>query len=116
MLGGGFDFIKTDNEKILDKAQFGFEANYFVTRNFTVSAGAEIWTFRDESFAFGTRWYFMDDFFMRFRGLIGENDFTIGGGGAIHLKPNLRLEIIGDFYFKGEFALRTGIAYIIRTR
>lgn len=116
MIGGGFDFIKTDNSKVLDKAQIGFEANYFVTRNFTVTAGVEIWTFRDESFAFGSRWYFMDDFFMRFRGLIGENDFTIGAGGAITLRPNLRLEIIGDFYFEGEFALRTGLAYIIRTR
>lgn len=116
MLGGGFDLIKTDNSKILDKAQVGFEANYFVISKFTVTAGVEIWTYRDESFAFGSRWYPLNNFFMRFRGLIGENDFNIGLGGAIPLKQNLRLEVIGDYYFDGEFALRTGVAYIIRTR
>ena len=116
MIGGGFDVIKTDNDKLFDKLQVGFEANYFVIREFTATAGIEIWTYRDESFVIGSRWYFMDNLYMRFRGLIGENDFSIGAGGAIPLKPNLRLEIVGDFYFEGDFALRTGLAYIIRTR
>lgn len=116
MIGGGFDLIKSDNDKLFDKAQVGLEANYFVTREVTLNAGVELWSNQNESFTFGARWYFVDNFFMRGRGLIGENDFSLGAGGAIHLKPNLRLEIIGDFYFEGDFAVRTGVAYIIRTR
>lgn len=116
MIGGGFDFIKTDNSKILDKAQVGIEASYFVITKFSVTAGVEMWTYRDESFAFGTRWYPFTGLFMRFRGLIGENDFNIGVGGAIPMRRNWRIEVIGDYYFDGEFALRTGLAYVIRTR
>ena len=116
MVGGGFDVIKTDNDRLFDKAQIGFEANYFVIREVTLTAGMDIWTKRENSFVFGARWYFLDNFFMRGRGLIGENDFSLGAGGAIPLKPDFRLELMGDFYFKGEFAVRAGLAYIIRTR
>jgi hypothetical protein len=114
LLGGGLDLIKTDNQKVFDRAQIGFEANYFITRKFSVAAGLEIWTHRENSFAFGSRWYPKDNIFMRFRGLIGENDFSIGAGGAIPLKNNFRLEIMGDFYFESEFAVRAGLAYLIR--
>jgi hypothetical protein len=114
MLGSGLDFYKTDNEGIIEKAQLGFEANFFVKRNFTVTAGAEFWSDRNNSFVFGTRWYFTDHFFSRFRGIIGENVFSIGLGGAIALTTNWRWEIIGDYYFEKDFALRTGIAYVIR--
>ncbi|MBX2969734.1 MAG: hypothetical protein KF803_10220 [Cyclobacteriaceae bacterium] len=113
MIGGGLDFLKTDNQEILQKAQFGFEANYFVIRKFTVTAGVELWTERESSFVFGSRWYLADKFFTRFRGLIGQNDFSIGAGGAIPFKRNWRFELIGDFYFDKEFAVRTGVAYVI---
>lgn len=116
MIGGAMDFLKTDNDKLFDKAQIGLEVNYFVVRKFTVTAGVEIWTNRDESFVFGSRYYFTDHFFARGRGLIGENDFSLGAGGAIALKKNWRFELIGDFYFEGEFAVRTGLAYIIPLR
>jgi hypothetical protein len=114
MLGGGLDLLKTDNEKLFDKAQVGIELNYFVIRKVTLTAGVEIWTRRDESFVFGSRYYFTDHIFARARGLIGENDFSLGLGGAVALKKNLRFELLGDFYFKGEFALRSGLAYILR--
>jgi hypothetical protein len=116
MIGGGFDLLKTDNTEVFEKAQLGLEANYFVIRTFSVTAGVEIWTKSEESFAFGFRWYLMDNIYLRFRGLIGENDFSTGVGGAIPLRKNLRLEIMGDFYFEGEFAVRTGLAYILRSR
>lgn len=116
MLGGALDFLKTDNDKLFGKAQFGFELNYFVIRKFTITAGAEIWTNRGESFVFGSRYYFTDHFFTRGRGLIGENDFSLGAGGTIPLTNNWRLELIGDFYFEGEFAVRTGVAYVIPLR
>ncbi len=114
MLGGAIDLLKTDNDKLFDKAQIGFEANYFVIRKFTLTAGAEIWTRRDESFVFGSRYYFANNFFMRGRALIGENDFSLGAGGAIPLSSNWRLELMGDYYFEREFAVRFGLGYIIR--
>ncbi|MBX2961902.1 MAG: hypothetical protein KF687_05265 [Cyclobacteriaceae bacterium] len=113
MIGGALDFLKTDNQDLFGKAQIGFEANYFVIRKFTVTAGVDIWTNRDASFVFGSRWYLADKFFTRFRGLIGENDFSIGAGGAIPFQNNWRFEVMGDFYFKGDFAVRGGVAYII---
>ncbi len=114
MITGGLDLIKTDNVKLFDKAQIGFELHYFVTRKFTTSAGMEIWTFQDESFVFGSRWYIHDNFFARGRALIGENDFSLGIGGVIPAQNNFRIEFMGDYYFRREFALRAGIAYIIR--
>jgi hypothetical protein len=116
MVSGGIDLLKTDNNELFDKAQLGFEANYFAVRKFTITAGVELWTNRDESFVFGSRYYFTDNFFGRGRALIGENDFSLGAGGALVLKNNWRLELMGDFYFEGEFALRTGVAYVIPLR
>jgi len=114
MLGTGMDVLKTDDSGIVDKAQLGLEANFFVKRNFTVTAGAEFWSNHNDSFVFGTRWYVTAHLFTRFRGIIGENDFSIGVGGALAWTSNWRLEIMGDYYFQKEFALRTGIAYVIR--
>jgi hypothetical protein len=114
MLGAGMDLLKTDNNKLFDKAQLGFELNYFVIRKVTLSAGLEVWTAARESFAFGTRYYFTDHIFARGRGLIGVNDFSLGLGGAIPLKKNVRFELTGDFYFEGQFALRAGVAYVLR--
>jgi hypothetical protein len=116
MISGALDLIKTDNQEMFDKAQIGIEANYFVIRKFTATAGLEIWTFNNESFVIGSRWYPTDNLFVRFRGLIGENDFSTGIGGAFPLKPNLRFELIGDFYFRGEFAVRTGVSFILPSK
>jgi hypothetical protein len=113
MVGGAFDFIKTDIDNILEKAQIGFEVNYFVVRKFTITAGAEFWTDADESFVFGSRYYFTDNFFARARGIIGENDFALGGGMVIPIQNNWRWESMADFYFEGELAIRTGVAYVI---
>ncbi len=99
MLGAGLDLLKTDNSELVDKAQIGFELNYFVIRKLTLSAGLEVWTAARESFAFGARYYFTDHIFTRGRALIGVNDFALGLGGAIPLKKNLRLELVGDFFF-----------------
>jgi hypothetical protein len=116
MVTGALDLVKTDIAEPFDKAQIGFELHYFVTRKFTTSAGLEIWTFRDESFVFGSRWYLNDSFFARFRALIGENDFSIGMGAAIPIQSPFRVEIMGDYYFRGEFALRAGLSYVIRMK
>lgn len=114
MVGASFDIIKTDNDKFLDKAQLGGEINYFFTRHITGTAGFEIWTGDEGSFVLGARWYPIEDAFIRARGLIGENDLSIGGGWAKPLNEKWKFEAIGDFYFEGEFAIRIGGVYVIR--
>ncbi len=74
MVGGGFDLIKTDNDGFIQKAQIALEGNYFLTRQFTASAGFDIWTDDGLNFVIGGRWYPVDDFFARIRGIIGDND------------------------------------------
>ena len=115
MIGGGLDFIKTDNREVFDKAQLGVEANYFVVRHFAVTVGAEVWTRQDESFVMGARWYGVENVFVRFRGLIGDNDVAIGGGYSKPIGENLRLEAMGDFYVEAtEFGIRVGVSYILK--
>ena len=74
LIAGAMDLIKTDNTKLFNKVQTGVEVNYFIQRNFAVGAGAEIWT-QKNSFMMGVRWYPTDNVFVRFRGLIGVNDW-----------------------------------------
>jgi hypothetical protein len=115
LLGGGLDLIKTDNNGLFKKAQLGFEGNYFVVRHFAVGVGAELWTTKQKSsFVMGMRWYANDHVFLRFRGLIGANDATIGLGYARPISTNLLAEGMGDFYFTGNFGVRFGLAYILK--
>lgn len=116
MVGGGFDLIKTDNDGLVTKVQVGGEVNYFVTRQFTGTAGFDIWSNDNASFVIGGRWYPADHFFTRVRGLIGENDLSIGAGWSKPINESLRFEAIGDFYFKLDFAVRIGVAYVIRRK
>src|SRR5258706_4087964 len=113
LVGGGIDLFKTDNRKLFDKAQINLEANYFVARSFAVGAGVELWSDHPNSFVMGMRWYADDHFFARLRGLIGANDVSIGGGWSKPFLTNWRFEALGDFYFKGDFGLRAGVAYIL---
>ena len=115
MVGGGLDFIKTDNPGVFEKAQIGIEANYFIVRHFAAGVGAEIWTEQKDSFVMGARWYANDNVFVRFRGLIGANDAAIGAGYAKALNDYLRIEAMGDFYFDAtEFGVRVGLSYVIK--
>lgn len=115
MLSGALDFIKTDNTGLFEKSQVGVEANFFVARHFAVGVGGEIWTDQKNSFMMGARWYVNDNIFLRFRGLIGANDVTLGGGYAKALSQYLRLEGMGDFYLNStEFGVRIGLSYVIK--
>jgi hypothetical protein len=116
MVGGGLDLIKTDNNGFLGKGQFGAEGHYFITRQFTLSSGLEGWTADGVSLTLGARWFPVEEAFVRMRGLIGENDLAIGGGWAKPLNDKMRFEAMGDFYFKGDFAIRVGIMYVIRRK
>lgn len=118
LVGGGFDLVKTDNDKLFGKMQFGVEGNYFIVRHFSVGAGVDHWTqHATTSFVMGARWYPTDKLFVRFRGLIGANDAAAGVGWSQPIKNSFRLEGMGDFYFGGTaFALRVGAAYVIKAK
>jgi hypothetical protein len=114
LVSGAMDILKTDNTKVMGKAQIGFEVNYFLKRNFAVGAGAEIWSGQKNSFVLGARWYANDHIFFRFRGLIGANDAALGVGYTKPISRNWRFEAMGDLYFsRPDFAVRAGVSYVI---
>lgn len=114
MVGGGFDLIKTDYNSFFDKAQIGGEVNYFITKDFTGTAGLEVWTADQLSFVIGGRYYPVDQLFLRARGLIGVNDLSIGAGWTKPISEKVRLEAMADFYFDLHFAVRIGFGYVFR--
>jgi hypothetical protein len=113
LIGLQGDFVKTDNTRLLDKAQFGAELNYFVTDHFTGTTGFEIWTDDEISFVIGGRWYPSQDGFLRIRGLVGENEISVGGGWVKPITNNLKFEAIADFYFSIDFSIRGGLVFVI---
>jgi len=117
MIGGGIDIIKTDIESVFDKAQVGFELNYFVSRSFSVTGGYEIWSNRSNSVVAGFRWYPANNLFLRYRGLIGVDNFSFGLGYGYPISSQLRAEVIGDYYVNGSnVSIRGGLAYILRKK
>jgi hypothetical protein len=116
MIGAGADLIKTDNDGLFKKVQAGAEFNYFLHKRFTVTGAFEVWTDDEISFVLGARWYLIDEFFLRGRGLVGANDLSVGAAWAKPLGEHFRFEVIGDFYFKGQFSIRTGIGYVFRRK
>lgn len=114
LVGGSFDLIKTDNDGFVQKAQMSLEGNYFLTSQFTATGGLDIWTADGVSIVIGGRWYPIDNFFTRLRGLIGENDISLGAGWNKPVGDEWQFEAMGDFYFEGEFSIRIGMVYIIK--
>ena len=116
LVTGGIDVYKTDRISGVSKAQFGLDVNYYLTRTFTVSGGVEIWTdpSNNSSFAVGARWSPIDLLFLRFRGLLGENEFGVGAGYSHNLTRNWRLEGMADYFIlESHLAFRIGVAYAI---
>ena len=116
LFGVNLDLIKSDHDGYFEKGQGGVEVNYFFSRKFTVTAGLEIWTREGASAVIGSRWFPIKDAYIRLRGLIGENDVSIGGGWAKPMTENLRFEAMTDFYFQGNFSIRAGLAYRMNKR
>jgi hypothetical protein len=114
LVGVQADLMKTDHDELLRKAQFGLEWNYFIIRDLTATAGFDIWTADEFSFIIGSRWFPIEHAFVRARGYIGQNDFSLGAGWTKPLTPDFKFEAIGDFYFSLDFAVRVGVVYIIR--
>lgn len=113
LIGVQADLIKTNNTAYFQRFQFGAEGNYFLHKKFSATGGIEYWTTNTElSLTTGARWYPIEDAFIRVRGLLGANDFAIGGGWSMPVKAtNFRFEALSDFYFAGHIAIRAGFTY-----
>jgi hypothetical protein len=112
LIGLQTDLIKTNNSGYFQRFQTGAEGNYFFHNRFTITGGIEYWTeSRQLSLVSGVRWYPVDEAFLRLRGLLGANDFAIGGGWSRPVKENLRFEAMSDFYFAGHITIRAGFTY-----
>lgn len=114
MLGVSADILKSDMRVVGDKVQLGIEGNYFLQKNFSVSGGFEIWSRNRNSLVLGMRWFPVDNFFLRFRGLIGQDDVSLGFGWSKPINRNVRFEAIGDYYTNETFAVRGGVAFVLR--
>jgi hypothetical protein len=114
IIGLQSDLIKTNNSAYFQRLQTGAEGNYFIDKKFSATGGIEYWSGnRQLSLVTGARWYPIEDAFIRFRGLLGANDFAIGGGWSMPVKQNLRFEASSDFYFAGHITIRAGFTYLI---
>jgi len=113
LVGAGLDFLKSNNTGFGNQVQLGAEFNYFINGEFTATAGFENWTAGTTSLVIGGRFYIQNNIFARIRGIIGDNDISIGGGYSHEINKHWRLEAMGDIYFEGDFALRGGVAYLL---
>jgi hypothetical protein len=115
MIGVQADLIKTNTAGYFKRFQVGAEGNFFFSEKFTITGGVEYWTqVRQFSLVAGGRWYPTSDAFLRFRGLLGANDFSLGGGWSRPVTGNLRFEALSDFYFAGHITIRAGFTYSFR--
>jgi hypothetical protein len=115
LIGSNLDLIKSDHDGYFEKVQVALEANYFLSEKFSATGGIEVWSRDGASAVMGTRWYPVQDAFVRLRGMIGKNnDISIGGGWAKPMTETLRFESMADFYFEGTFSIRAGFAVILR--
>ena len=115
MVTGGIDIVKSDINNVFDKFQGGAELNYFLNRKFAVTGGFEYWSASANSAVLGFRWYPANNLFLRYRGLIGVDNFSFGLGYGKPLSAQFRVELIGDYYVNGNDAgLRAGVSYIFR--
>lgn len=115
--GYQLDIVKSDYNGYFERVQTGLEASYFLSKKFSLTAGAEYWSERNQfSGVVGGRWFPVPEAFVRARGFFGANDISIGGGWVKPLKEHLRFEAIGDIYFGGQIAIRAGISYTFPKR
>ena len=115
----GIDLYKTDNRdpvRLVNKAQFSAEANYFLIRQLSLTVGVEAQTDEGVFFIPGARFYPVDPFFLRFRPLLGKNvDYAVGFGYGRQLMGPWRLEVMTDYYVEhSDLALRVGVGYKLR--
>lgn len=115
MLSAGMDIYKTDHDGFGEKTQIGIEGNYFLTRSFTVLGGIEFWSAGPSSqIIFGSRWYIVDQVYLKFRGLMSHTaDVSLGMGHSQAFSRNWRFDIGGDYFYNSkEMAFRLGLGYV----
>lgn len=114
LVGAHLDLIKTNNSAYFQRFQIGTEGNWFFHKRFTASGGVEYWSEnRQPSVVAGARWYPVEEAFIRFRGLLGANDFAVGGGWSMPVRDKIRFEALSDFYFAGHITIRAGFTYLL---
>jgi len=115
MVSGAADVIRTDLPGVIQRYQAGVEANYFVRYFLSLSGGYEFNHNNPNQITLGSRLYFADPVFIRFRGLIGsQSDVALGVGYSHNLGYRFRLEGMVDYYaVTGAAALRGGISIVI---
>ena len=116
LIGANADLIKSDNAGFFEKGQGSVEVNYYFNRKFSGTSGVEWWTSDQFSLALGARWFPIDEAYIRIRGLIGEQDLSVGAGWAKPVQGNFRIEAMADLYFSGHIAIRAGIGYVIKRK
>lgn len=114
LIGLQADLIKTNNSGYFQRSQTGVDGNYFFHKKFSATGGIEYWSANKQfSIVTGARWYPTEDAFIRVRGLLGANDFAIGGGWSMPVKEKIRFEALSDFYFAGHITIRAGFTYTL---
>ena len=113
LIGGGLDILKSNNTGFGDQVQMGVEANYFINSEFSITGGLENWTAGTTSLVVGGRYYIKKNIFARIRGIIGDDGISIGVGYSHSLSKHWKVETMGDIYFRGDFAIRGGVAYLL---
>jgi hypothetical protein len=117
LIGVQADLIKTNTAGYFKRFQVGAEGNFFFSEKFTITGGVEYWTqVRQFSLVAGGRWYPTSDAFLRVRGLLGANDFSLGGGWSRPVTNDFRFEALSDFYFAGHITIRAGFTYTFRKK
>ncbi|HEY0655105.1 MAG TPA: hypothetical protein VGD65_18350 [Chryseosolibacter sp.] len=114
LIGVQLDLIKTNNSGYFQRLQAGTEGNWFFHKRFTATGGFEYWSEnRQPSLVTGVRWYPIEEAFLRVRGLLGANDFAVGGGWSMPVNEKIRFEALSDFYFAGHITIRAGFTYTL---
>jgi len=115
LVSAGLDVVRTDLYKVLERAQFGGEINYFYLHHLSFSGGYEYNINHPNQVTAGLRYYPLEPVFLRARALLGNDaDLAMGAGYTYNLNYRLRLEGMTDYYLQREaLGIRVGLAILI---
>jgi|TARA_R110002096_G_scaffold118945_3_gene257566 hypothetical protein len=115
LVSAGMDLIRTDLYKILERAQFGAEVNYFYRHQLSFSGGYEYNINHPNQVTAGLRYYPLEPIFLRARALLGNGaDLGLGAGYTYNLSYRFRVEGITDYYVQRQaLGIRVGLAVLI---
>lgn len=116
LISTGVDLIRTDLNKLLERAQFGAEINYFYLHQLSFSGGYEYNINNPNQVTAGLRYYPLEPVFLRARALLGNGaDLGLGAGYTYNLSYRMRLEGMTDYYVQRKaIGIRVGLAVLIK--